>query len=354
MLAPTAEGQGPHSGGIAFVPITRINILMAVSSNDKLLEKAIEWAKKLDIEISEGGAKVFVYFAQNAKAIELANVLNQVFLGLPPQQTTTFQSKLRETKKSTTSSSLLRPRRSLTQPSQTTSQQSDQPPVQTQLRPTLQPSQKESAQSSCLLKGEVQIVVDETTNALIIQASERDYRVIEKTLKQLDIYPKQVLIEVMIAEIRLGDELKMGVEWEYTKSDIKNGVGLNPAQVTGLADLAAEISSGLKLVIDKTGRFKATIRALADKSKVNILSSPHIIASDNKEAEIDVTQEVPISSGTVTTATDQPVITTTTEYRDTGIILKVTPHINDKGLVTLDISQEVSEIDTATKVEGND
>ena len=68
---------------------------------------------------------------------------------------------------------------------------------------------------------------------------------------------------------------------------------------------------------------------------------------------INVTQEIPISSGTVTTATSEPVITTTTEYRDTGIILKVTPHINDKGLVTLDISQEVSAL-SDEKVSGND
>jgi Type II secretory pathway, component PulD len=120
-----------------------------------------------------------------------------------------------------------------------------------------------------------------------------------------------------------------------------------------LADLATAIPSGLKLVIDKTGRFKATLRALADKSRVTILSSPHIIASDNKEAEIDVTQEIPITSGTVTTSSAEPLITQTTEYRDTGIILRVTPHINDNGLVTLDISQEVSELSSET-VPGND
>ena len=229
VLAAPAEGQGPRAGGIAFVPITRINMLMAVSSNDKLLEKAIDWAKKLDTEISEGGAKVFVYFVQNGKAVDLANVLNQVFLGAAPQQTTTFQSKLRETSSSSLfpsgGSSSLFPSRgsSLNQPMQTSSQTSSQSSQQTQTPTPTQPSlstsqtsKKESGQPSGLLKGEVQIVVAETTNALIIQATERDYRVIEKTLKQLDIYPKQVLIEVMIAEIRLDDALNMGVEWSYT------------------------------------------------------------------------------------------------------------------------------------------
>ena len=104
------------------------------------------------------------------------------------------------------------------------------------------------------------------------------------------------------------------------------------------------VPAGFYYNIVKTGRFDATLRAYASKGKVNILSSPHIIASDNKEAEIDVTQEVPISSGTVTTLPTSPLSPPTTEYRDTGIILKVTPHINDKGLVTLDISQEVSAI----------
>jgi general secretion pathway protein D len=374
VLAAPAEGQGPRAGGIAFVPITRINMLMAVSSNDKLLEKAIEWAKKLDTEISEGGAKVFVYFVQNGKAVDLANVLNQVFLGMAPQQTTTFQSKLRETSSSlfpSGRSSSLFPSQgsSLNQPMQTSSQtysqssQQTQTPTQTQsASPTSQPSKKESGQPSGLLKGEVQIVIAETTNALIIQATERDYRVIEKTLKQLDIYPKQVLIEVMIAEIRLDDALNMGVEWSYTN---KFGDATYTAKGTGLAptlDSANNIISGLDTAVPagfyynivKTGLFDATLRAYASQGKVNILSSPHIIASDNKEAEIDVTQEVPITSGSVTTSSAEPLVTQTTEYRDTGIILKVTPHINDKGLVTLDISQEVSAIDNATKVEGND
>jgi general secretion pathway protein D len=97
-------------------------------------------------------------------------------------------------------------------------------------------------------------------------------------------------------------------------------------------------------MVDKTDRFKATLQAFASDDRVNILSSPHIIASDNMEAKIDIAEEIPIVSGKVTTTSADPVTTETVEYRDTGIILTVTPHINDKGLVTLDVSQEVSEV----------
>jgi general secretion pathway protein D len=146
---------------------------------------------------------------------------------------------------------------------------------------------------------------------------------------------------VLIAEIRLDDETKMGVEWEYM-----NTMGENtPYNITskGIDSLAEEIPNGLYYLVAKTDRFKATLRAFASKDKVDILSSPHVIAADNKEATIKITEEIPIVSGTVTTTTDTPYVTETTEYRDTGIILSVIPHINDKGLVTLELSQEVSE-----------
>jgi len=305
-----------RAGGITFVPISRINMLLVVSSNDQLLEKAVQWASKIDAEVSETTVKIHVYYAQNGKAVDIADVLTQVFKGEKKEKETAFRSKLLEKKTASKETEL-----------------SKNKPVTR--RSTVRGEATET------VVGDVEIVVDEVNNALIIRATERDYRVVEKTIKKLDIYPKQVLIEVLIAEIRLDDEMKLGVEWQYM-NEIKTGYNYT-ATSTGLTSLAEEITSGLTYVVDKTDRFKSTLKAYAAKDKANILSSPHIIASDNKEASINITEEIPIVSGQVTTTSAEPVVTETVEYRDTGIILKVTPHINDRGLVTLDVSQEVSE-----------
>ena len=83
---------------------------------------------------------------------------------------------------------------------------------------------------------------------------------------------------------------------------------------------------------------------MASKNKVNILSSPHVLASDGKEAKIDVSNEVPIiSSETVISSSAEPLVTTDIQYRDTGVRLAVTPHINENGLVTMEVYQETSE-----------
>ncbi len=306
-----------RAGGITFVPITRLNMIMAVSANQLLLDTAMQWVARMDTEVSEGALKIFVYYVQNGKALDIYDVLTQVFTGETPQQETAFKSKLRETKSA---------REKETK------------------KPAVPKRTVKGKEAGGEMTGEVEFVVDERNNAIIVKCSARDYRVILKTIKKLDIYPKQVLIEVMIAEIRLDNELEMGVEWKYMNraSDYNYEITSSGAP-GGYGKLGEEILSGLAVNVVKTDRLVADLKAYAAEDRVNILSAPHIIASDNQEATINVTEEIPITSGTVTTPTAEPLITTTIEYRDTGIILKVTPHINDKGLVSLDVSQEVSE-----------
>jgi general secretion pathway protein D len=103
--------------------------------------------------------------------------------------------------------------------------------------------------------------------------------------------------------------------------------------------------SGFRYTIGMTDRWKSALAFLASENKVNILSSPSILASDNKEARIDISTEIPIPSVQykVYESGTEPVLETTIEYRDTGVLLSVTPHINERGLVTMDINQEVSE-----------
>ncbi len=108
--------------------------------------------------------------------------------------------------------------------------------------------------------------------------------------------------------------------------------------------------AGLKYSIGVTDKWYAELNALAQKGLVNIISSPHVLASDGKEAKIDVSREIPVASGRTSVSGGTVIGETTIEYRDTGVILSVTPHINASGLVTMDISEEVSDLDEDVNV----
>ena len=177
----TKSGRGV---GITFTPITRINSLLVVSSIPGIFEKVEGWLKELDKTPAEGTKfSVFVYYAQNMKAKDLADVLKQIFV--------TTKDKKTEYKEKVTPAE----------------------PAPRGVKPTPAPTPPPKEEPSPVPEGEINIVVDETNNALVIRAFERDYRTILETIKKLDIYPRQVLIEVLLAEITLDDENRFGVEF---------------------------------------------------------------------------------------------------------------------------------------------
>ncbi len=187
-------------------------------------------------------------------------------------------------------------------------------------------------------------IPDEATNSIVIKAREKDYRIIRGVLEKLDQIPRQVLINVIIAELSLSGSAEYGIEWflqghykDYTGQFVLDNArsrAVNTALGTGTGFAAA--------VFDSTDFLRGLISALGKDTSLNILSSPNIMASDNKEAYIEVAEEIPIVTGEVTSQ-ETTATSRTIQYRKTGIILKVTPHINTSGLVKMDISQEVSE-----------
>jgi general secretion pathway protein D len=187
------------------------------------------------------------------------------------------------------------------------------------------------------------IIPDEPTNSLIIRASMSEYADILENLKTIDVYPQQVLLEVLVGEVTLGDSLKLGIDWTFTNSFGPGG------DYKGTATLAPGNSgNNFNYLLEKTGRLTVAFRALAMDGKASVLSSPSVIATNGKKARINVADQVPIVSSTLQSNTNPPVTTTTVEYRDVGVILSFTPYINDSGLVTLEIEQEVSEVSTTS------
>ncbi len=315
--------------GITFTPITRINSLLVVSWIPEIFEKVEAWLKQLDVAPAEGTKPgVFIYYVQNGKAKDLADVLKQVFVP-SKEKKVEFKEKVVEP----TPPRGVKP----TTPTPTPA------PTPT---PTVAPKEAEAA----VPEGEIIIVVDETNNALVIRALPRDYKVILETIKKLDLYPKQVLIEVLLAEITLDDSTKFGVEWSRFLDTISHGrymqeVILGATPPTTIPAL----TSGIRYsIVEAAGRFSAAIKAAASDGRLRVISSPHLLASNNKEAKIQIGVSQPVLTTTYTTTATATtnVVEGTIEYKDVGIILTVTPRISDGGLVTMELTIEDSSVDT--------
>jgi general secretion pathway protein D len=227
-----------------------------------------------------------------------------------------------------------------------------------------------------VFRQEVRIVADEVTNSLVILATRKDYDDILTVLRKLDIVPRQVLIEVLVAEVTLGDDLDFGVEWAIAANSRKDALGRITGEPTGSNDNSGNDNSGsdtpesvfdigkaiglrspdvtpipgsgIFAFISDNRNFAAVLNALAAKNKLKVLSSPHLMTADNHEAHILVGNEVPIittqsnASNVQTDGTSN--ILQNIQYRDTGVILTVLPQVNSEGLVNMQIRQEVSQI----------
>jgi general secretion pathway protein D len=269
--------------------------------------------------------QVYVYPVQNSKAKDVTNILNQIFLG-------------GKSSGSVRSATVTKP----TAPGQPAQAQQAQAAAETTAGPA----------GDLLVSDVTRIFADEIANTIIILATRGDYELIEETIKKIDIQPRQVVIEGLIAQVALTDNLSMGLAWSL-KTDVNfslkpfdNDVNLSGqmgsnAPLPGVTGLS---HSGFSFVAtDASGIVRARLEALATESKAKVLAAPHILVSDNREARIQVGQQVPLvtSSTNVTGTTD---IQRTIQYKDIGIILKVKPQVNDSGLVALDITQEVSSL----------
>ncbi|MBI5968778.1 MAG: type II secretion system secretin GspD [Deltaproteobacteria bacterium] len=315
--------------GITFTPIIRINSLLVVSSIPQVFDKVEKWLKELDKVPAEGTKpSVFVYYVQNGKAKDLADVLKQIYV---PERKPEVKPVAPPTP------ALPRGVR----------------PVPAPAVPPTPPKEEGVLPSGAVPEGEINIVVDETTNALIIRALPRDYKAILETIKKLDLYPKQVLIEVLLAEVTLDEATKYGLEFSTFKAG-DYSVGMGGTAFLGMTPSAEAFSSGLRYSIASADKLTAAIHASAAENRLKVISSPHILASNNKEAKIQIGSSEPILTTTYTTpgataAATAAVVATgivegTIEYKDIGVILSVTPRISDAKLVTLEISIEQSTV----------
>lgn len=302
-------------GTVMLVPIGRINSLVVFSSSHGLLKTIEEWFKKLDEEIKPE-RNIFVYPVQNVKAESIANILKTLY----------EENDLKTGQRTTAKIPVPRGR-------------------------------TRSAQVPTPIKSEtrVEFVTFEPTNSLVILAPPGMYREIVEIIKKLDVYPQEVLIEVVIAEVTLTDTDKFGIQWSALHSVHIEGdpdfIGLGQSSsgattapsLSSIAPALTSGSAGLSYFLFKPNRLAALIHALASKGKVNILSSPRLLVRDQEEASIEVGRDVPVATSSTATA-EISTLTQNIEYKTVGIKLMIKPSINDEKTVVLDIEQEVSDV----------
>ena len=439
--------------GVYVIPLSRLNSVVVVAFNPTVFAEIDRWMKILDVPPDEGaGRSVHVYAVENAKAADLADILNELYggggagRGSRPPGYTPFGTRQTGGGRAATPGRAApqgAPRAAPGAPLQSFDDFGAYAPLQQfdsggagglgtaggrgtsgigrggrgRGRGVLgvggiggalggqggQGGQQQGATGYVLAGGEpgdvfrqeVRVVADAITNSLVILATKRDYEDIREVLRKLDIVPRQVLIEVLVAEVDLGDELKFGVEHAVAQQSRKDALGRitgestttsgsvttggaagagttttggvtttgSNAQTSSIFDLGSAFglravdvvpvpAAGVFAVISDNRNFAVVLNAMAGKNKLKVLSSPHIMTTDNREAHIKVGSEVPI----ITTQQEAVGVTTGSntnilqniQYRDTGVILTVLPQVNSEGLVNLQISQEVSQVATAT------
>ena len=317
---------------VKFIALTRMNTLLVITTAPHIFEKVEEILHRVDVAAEESQTRIHIYFVKNGKAKGLASLLGKVF--------NTKSSSKDKTSKAGGAATIAGNPFSAARVKEKKAEKAAEVKAKETPR-KISPAAKGEPSGSGTLTAEIKITSDEIRNALIIEAIPSDYRIIEDILRRIDVLPRQVLIEATIAEVTHDSSIELGMEWALGKGAAAGGTG---------SFLATIGSAGLKYSIGVTDKWYAELNALATKGLVNIISSPHVLASDNQEAKIDVSREIPVASGQTTVSANTTLSETTIEYRDTGVILSVIPHINERGLVTMDISQEVSDLDADVNV----
>lgn len=350
-VPPPAGAGPPNADRPLIVPERRSNSLV-VHARKQDMETIRRLIEKLDVDLY-GGQRVFIYFAENTKARDLATTLDAIYGrgDRGPAITGTQQYPPGSTSISGVPGSY--PSRTL--PTVVSPALSATPP------PVL-PAVARPAGGTTPFPGlagegappavEIRFVADEVTNAVIVTTYPRLWKEIEETIHKLDKMPRQVLIEVLAAEVTLTDDTKLGIEWAVRSGrfDVSSSPsGLLPSRpASSLIPLGGAVPVGFNVFTFAADKFLAALNALASENRVNVLSNPSIMTAENRKAVINVStsvpivtsQQVPVATGGIT----GNAITQTVEYRDAGIILTVTPRIGEQGTVALDVKQEVNEV----------
>ena len=370
--APAGLGEGnPLHGALRVLPIERINAVMVVTPRAAYLDEVRYWIEQFDRpNLNSAEPQLFVYKVQNGSSTHLAELLNGIYGGSTAQQPGATGIAPGLTGTSGTS-----PNVNSSFAGQYGASRSN--PFGTGLggsgfgglgsnsfgtggglgggmsglggalgtQQQGQTGQQGPNVVTTTLGQNVRVMADRINNTLLIHATAAEYQRIEGTLKRLDIQRAQVLIEASIVEVTLGDGLEYGLQWAF-RGGIGGGSGrgvIGPSGEGGVLAATGASDGGFTYTFRNGAGISAVLTALASKSLLKVISSPSLMVLDNHTAAIQVGNQEPVNTGTVV-YTNSNVSSTSIQYKDTGVMLGVTPSVSAGDLVTLDVNQIVSDI----------
>ncbi|MEY2758113.1 MAG: hypothetical protein RIR33_1891 [Pseudomonadota bacterium] len=306
--------MGPMAGSVDFVPVPRLSRLIVLARDPQVITPIRGWIERLDVSSSTLSPGVLIYRARNVGAEELAKSLRDSGgtseTGASPQAAGSFRN----------SSPIATPT----------------PGGVAQPAP--------SGASSPLEQGStaLSVSVNASQNAVIVRGDADQLAEARGLLEALDMTPPQVLIEAAIIEVTLDNDLQFGINWRGIEERFRGVFTDAPnGQVTSNFP-------GFALTYINTD-IEAALNMLASVTKVEVISRPSLVALNNETALLQVGDQVPIVTQTAISVTDPDApIVNQTEYRDTGVILEVIPHVRASGMVEIEVSQEVSQVARTT------
>jgi general secretion pathway protein D len=384
--------NGLSQNVIKFQPIARLNAIMVVSKRPDMLRTAATWIKRLDQADTER-TSVHVYQVKYGDARQIARVLTDMFIGgsgsslldsaadqiAPGSGTSATSSGDRLSQNgSASSTSSTTNGFGASGGSGTGSSSGFGKPAAGGMNAaagggnTALDSGRGASSGSGqpVLQGDVRITPDTVNNSLLIYADQANYRIIEATLLQVDRPQIQVAIDATIAEVTLTNDLSYGVQTYLTSRNVglkpNTGSILNtqattaPATTTdpttGATTVAGSLTNafinrafpGFNFLVGNSTQPTAILDALHAVTSVKVLSNPSLVVINNQVATLQVGDSVPISTGSATVLTTSNTVVNTIDYRNTGIILRVSPRISVNGNVRLDVEQEISNVPTSS------
>lgn len=352
----SSDKEGPLKGRVRFIANARLGAILVVTSQPSYLSRAQTWIKRLDAKVDGAERQLHVYQVQNRPAAELAGILQSMFsdqIKVVRKPTRSVSPRSREVSVSDNAGNgsgagaPMNPgpggQPGIGQDRVPTSGSGDLRGLARLLNNDGGSSSADPMETSSPNSGgdepPLKIVSDDTKNSLLIMANDRDYQRILRVVQGLDVVPSQVLIEAVIAEVDLNDDLQYGVQWQLQKGGTPTATFSNIA--TGGV---SSIFPGFNYAFN-AANVAATLSALNSLTRVHVISTPSLMVLDSKTARLQVGDQVPITTQTATsTVTASTAIVNSITMQDTGVILSVTPHINESGRVQLEIEQEVSSV----------
>lgn len=311
-LGELLDGAGGGlSSVVRLVALERMGAVLAISPQADYLDDLTLWVERLDRPGEHDDQRLFVYPVQHGRAADLAAVLSKALKG----------------DGAATSEALT-----------------------TVAVPPLPDGGAENALAGSGLAASARrrfagltITPDDVNNALVILATPKDYATVQAALHQLDLPPLQVLLEAVVVEVTLTDDLKYGVQYLFQSGNSR------VVHSQGLTDDIKASFPGFSYVFSEATDIRVVLHALDTMTDVEVISAPKLLALNNQTATLQVGDEVPVATQQAqsTASADAPIINTI-QFRDTGVILKVTPRVNQGGMVLMDISQEVSDVSSTT------